>query len=85
MTLILPINGSFIEPFPPQNFQFEAKASRIRYPILAEKRGNSIYWYLRKQINGRRISEYIAKQGGLSLALLENAVKHVEFQAGVQS
>ena len=84
LPLILPQNGHFIEPFPPIPFKFEAE-SRERYSVRPDKRGERLYWFMRKQINGRLFNQYVAKSGSLSHVLLENCAKLIEYQSGVQS
>ena len=79
--LVLPQNGSFIEPYPPTRFKFEAK-SRERYSVRPEKKGTRVYWHMRRMVNGRLFNLYVAPSGKLSEELLQNAASHIE---GVQS
>ncbi len=87
-TLVLPQNGFFQEPFPPSPFKFEAE-SRERYSVRPEKKGERIYWHMRKQVNGILYNLYVAKVGSLSHIMLENCAKLIEYQSernqGVQS
>ena len=80
MSLILPVNGIFEEPPFAKKFTFEAQ-SRIRYHVRKEKRGANRYWYLRKKIGRKQHSVYLAPQGKLELAMLENAAKLIESRA----
>ena len=86
--LVLPQNGSFREPFPPTRFKYEAE-SRERYSVRPEKKGERIYWHMRKQINGRLFNQYVSKSGSLSHVMLANCAKLIEYQSarneGVQS
>ena len=78
--LVLPQNGYFQEPFPPSPFKYEAE-SRERYTVRPEKKGERIYWHMRKMINGRLFNQYVAKSGSLSHVLLENCAKLIEYQS----
>lgn len=80
-TLVLPLNGRFVEPSPPIPFKFEAE-SRERYPVRPERKGERVYWHMRRMINGRLFNVYLAPYGKLSHELLQNAAAQIE---GVQS
>jgi len=82
MSLILPTNGRFQEPFPPCRFLFEAD-NRERYPVRPERRGKRVYWYMRKVVDGRLHNIYVAPEGLLTRELLDNAAKHIDGQTEV--
>lgn len=69
-------DGSFVEPLPPKRFHFEAN-NRQRFPVVPEKRGNGVYWYMRKKIGGRQHGLYLAPQGKLELEMLKNAAEQI--------
>jgi len=69
----------FIEPVPPQPFKFLHDGKL--YPVRTERRGDNLYWYMSKMVNGRTYRIYLGGLSQLDAELVENAVKQIEYQA----
>jgi hypothetical protein len=71
----------FAEPTPPRTFRWELitddKFKTISFSVVPEKRGNNIYWYMRKSRQGKTVNLYVGPAGSLSAELLDNAAKNV--------
>lgn len=65
----------FHEPDPPTPFKF-LKDGEL-YPVRPEQRGNGLYWYMRKMINGNNVTVYLGGIGQLETDILTNAVDHL--------
>jgi len=72
--MMLPV---FVEPKPPEPFKWLSPSGKT-YPVRPEVRGNSIYWYMRKTVNGKTHNLYLGALDKLSSELLNNAVAQIE-------
>ena len=69
----------FKEPSPSTSFRYTS-SNLFTSSIVPEKRGNNIYWYMRKSCRGKTINLYVAPAGKLSKELLENASANTELK-----
>lgn len=81
MTYLLPTD--FTEPNPPQPFKYLLHGSA--YPVRPEKRGNSLYWFMRKMRAGNTAVIYLGPVGSLTRELMDNAVLQIntELEGGM--
>lgn len=79
------ISIGFKEPNPPEPFRWPVMVNnRFRlYSVRPESRGNKLYWYMRKQIDGTNYTLYLGPTGKLSVELLNNAALQLEASAGL--
>lgn len=68
----------------PKTFRWPERAG-FQCSVVPEKRGNNVYWFMRKTRKGQTVNLYVGKQGQLSEELLDNAVKQVKHRLGVSS
>lgn len=69
----------FEEPHPPGSFTW--MYDEIVYSVSPEWRGNRIYWYMRKMVEGETHKLYVAPAGKLSAELLNNAAAQIAANA----
>ena len=68
--------GYFAEPSPPSPFRWICNG--VLYSVRPETRGQRVYWYMKKRVNGRQHNVYLGPAGKLSAELLNNAVAQIE-------
>lgn len=76
MTYLLPNN--FNEPDPPSPFRYLRNGSS--YSVRPERRGNNLYWFMRKMQAGKTAVVYLGPVGSLTRDLLDNAVTEATTQ-----
>lgn len=69
----------FQEPNPPKAFYWLHNGAN--YAVRPEKRGQNIYWYMRKMVRGEKSNIYVAPQGKLTAVLLNNAAEQIAANA----
>ena len=65
----------FEEPLPPKGFYW--MYGGVSYSVRPELRSGSVYWYMRKMVNGRKFNLYISGQGQLTAELLNKAASEI--------
>ncbi len=73
MTYLLPTN--FSEPSPPTPFRYLIHGDA--FSVRPEKRGNSMFWYLRKMVKGQTATIYLSPVGELTREVVDTAVEQV--------
>lgn len=79
------LSFNFPEPSPPSTFRWPLMGAKFQCSVVPEKRGNKIYWFMRKTRKGKTVNLYVAPLNQLSDQLLDNAVEQVKSRLGVQS
>lgn len=74
--------SNFREPHPPQSFKFLHDGEL--YLVRPEKRGKKLYWYMRKQVNGKTRPVYLGGMGQLNLEMLQNAAIQIQYVGRMQ-
>ena len=77
----------FTEPNPPRTFRWSLMEDTYHIftcSVVPEKRGNNIYWYMRKSRAGKTVNLYVGPVGSLSAELLDNAAKNVKHKLSTQ-
>jgi hypothetical protein len=70
------LDSMFYEPSPAKPFKYLRNGGA--YSVRPERRGNGVYWYMRKHRAGQNVNLYLGPVGSLDSALLNNAVTHIE-------
>lgn len=72
------LESRFTEPSPPAPFRYLRDGNA--YSVRPEKRGQGVYWYMRKNRAGIMANLYLGPVGSLNPELLNNAVANIEDQ-----
>lgn len=67
----------FQEPTPPRSFRWELPDC-ITCSVVPEKRGNNVYWYMRKSRMGQTANVYLGPVGSLTNSLLDKVAALID-------
>ena len=68
--------NEFIEPDPPTPFKYLKDGDA--FPVRPERRGKSLYWFMRKMREGKTAVVYLGPVGSLTRELVDNAITQVQ-------
>ena len=78
------LSFKFSEPNPPTTFRWpQTLGAKFQCSVVPEKRGNNVYWFMRKTRQGKTVNLYVGRHGQLSNQLLDNAVDTIKTRLGI--